>query len=63
MHVKSGVSGGMPYWEQLRPFSTPVDIIVATPAPDRSPGARQINLSRVEILVLMRLTHAGYGIQ
>ncbi|RQW89773.1 MAG: DEAD/DEAH box helicase [Geobacter sp.] len=54
MHVKSGVIlGGMPYREQLRLLSTPVDIIVATPGRLIDHLERgKINLSRVEILVL-----------
>jgi superfamily II DNA/RNA helicase len=54
MYVKSGVIlGGMPYREQLRLLSTPVDIIVATPGRLIDHLERgKINLSRVEILVL-----------
>jgi superfamily II DNA/RNA helicase len=54
MRVKSGVIlGGMPYREQLRLLSSPVDIIVATPGRliDHLQSGK-INLSRIEILVL-----------
>jgi superfamily II DNA/RNA helicase len=54
MRVKSGVIlGGMPYREQLRLLSSPVDIIVATPGRLIDHLERgKINLSRVEVLVL-----------
>lgn len=54
MRVKSGaILGGMPYREQLRLLSQPVDILVATPGRlvdllER----RSLNLSRLELLVL-----------
>ncbi|MRR57752.1 MAG: DEAD/DEAH box helicase [Deltaproteobacteria bacterium] len=54
MRVKCGVIlGGMPYREQLRLLSQPVDIIVATPGRlvDHLDRGR-LDLSRVEILVL-----------
>ncbi len=54
MRVRSGVIlGGMPYRDQLRLLSMPVDIIVATPGRLIDHLERgKLNLSRVEILVL-----------
>ena len=54
MRVRSGVIlGGMPYREQLRLLSSPVDFIVATPGRLIDHLERgKINLSRVETLVL-----------
>ncbi|RNC70752.1 MAG: DEAD/DEAH box helicase [Desulfuromonadales bacterium] len=54
LRVRSGaILGGMPYREQLRLLSAPVDLIVATPGRlvdllDR----RSLDLSRLEVLVL-----------
>lgn len=54
LRVRSGsILGGMPYREQLRLLSAPVDLIVATPGRlvdllDRG----KLNLSRLEVLVL-----------
>jgi len=54
LRVRSGaILGGMPYREQLRLLSAPVDLIVATPGRliDHLNGGK-LDLSRVEILVL-----------
>ncbi len=54
MRIKSGVIlGGMPYFEQQRLLSQPVDMIVATPGRliDHMERGR-INFSRLELLVL-----------
>src|SRR5512138_2760173 len=54
MRVRSGaILGGMPYREQLRLLSAPVDLIVATPGRliDHLQSGR-LNLSRVEMLIL-----------
>lgn len=54
LRVRCGaILGGMPYREQLRLLSMPVDIIVATPGRliDHLERGR-INLSRVEVLIL-----------
>ena len=54
MHVRSGaILGGMPYFEQQRLLSQPVDIIVATPGRliDHMERGR-IDFSRLELLVL-----------
>lgn len=54
MRVRSGaILGGMPYREQLRMLSVPVDMIVATPGRliDHLESGR-LNLSRVEMLIL-----------
>lgn len=54
MRVRSGaILGGMPYREQLRLLSQPVDLIVATPGRliDHLERGR-MNLSRLELLVL-----------
>jgi superfamily II DNA/RNA helicase len=54
MHIRSGaILGGMPYFEQQRLLSQPVDIIVATPGRliDHMERGR-IDFSRLELLVL-----------
>ncbi|GAM08551.1 ATP-dependent RNA helicase RhlE [Geobacter sp. OR-1] len=54
MRVRSGaILGGMPYREQLRMLSAPVDFIVATPGRliDHLENGR-LNLSRLEMLIL-----------
>ncbi len=54
MRIRSGsILGGMPYFEQQRLLSQPVDIIVATPGRliDHMEQGR-INFSRLELLVL-----------
>lgn len=54
MRVRHGaILGGMPYREQMKLLSQPVDIIVATPGRliDHLEGGR-MNLSRLEMLVL-----------
>jgi superfamily II DNA/RNA helicase len=54
MRIRSGVIlGGMPYFEQQRLLSQPVDLIVATPGRliDHMENGR-INFSRLELLVL-----------
>jgi superfamily II DNA/RNA helicase len=54
MRIRSGaILGGMPYFEQQRLLSQPVDIIVATPGRLMDHMERgQINFSRLEMLVL-----------
>jgi len=54
MRIRSGaILGGMPYFEQQRLLSQPVDIIVATPGRLMDHMERgQINFSRLELLVL-----------
>jgi superfamily II DNA/RNA helicase len=54
MRVRSGaILGGMPYFEQQRLLSQPVDLIVATPGRLMDHMDRgQINFSRLELLVL-----------
>jgi superfamily II DNA/RNA helicase len=54
MRIRSGVIlGGMPYFEQQRLLSQPVDLIVATPGRLMDHMERgQINFSRLELLVL-----------
>jgi superfamily II DNA/RNA helicase len=54
MRIRSGaILGGMPYFEQQRLLSQPVDIIVATPGRLMDHMERgRINFSRLEILVL-----------
>ena len=54
MHVRSGaILGGMPYFEQQRLLSQPVDIIVATPGRLMDHMERgRIDFSRLELLVL-----------
>ncbi len=54
MRIRSGaIVGGMPYFEQQRLLSQPVDLIVATPGRliDHMESGR-INFSRLELLVL-----------
>jgi superfamily II DNA/RNA helicase len=54
MHIRSGaILGGMPYFEQQRLLSQPVDLIVATPGRliDHMERGR-IDFSRLELLVL-----------
>jgi superfamily II DNA/RNA helicase len=54
MRIRSGaILGGMPYFEQQRLLSQPVDLIVATPGRLMDHMERgQINFSRLELLVL-----------
>ncbi len=54
MRVRSAtILGGMPYREQLRLLSQPVDLVVATPGRLNDHLERgRINLSRVEVLIL-----------
>jgi len=54
MRIRCGaILGGMPYFEQQRLLSQPVDIIVATPGRLMDHMERgQINFSRLELLVL-----------
>jgi superfamily II DNA/RNA helicase len=54
MRIRSGaILGGMPYFEQQRLLSQPVDLIVATPGRLMDYMERgQINFSRLELLVL-----------
>ncbi len=54
MHIRSGaILGGVPYFEQQRLLSQPVDIVVATPGRllDHMERGR-VNFSRLELLVL-----------
>jgi superfamily II DNA/RNA helicase len=54
MRIRSGsIVGGMPYFEQQRLLSQPVDIVVATPGRLMDHMAQgRINFSRLELLVL-----------
>ncbi|HUI46712.1 MAG TPA: DEAD/DEAH box helicase [Nitrospirota bacterium] len=54
MHIRSGVIlGGMPYFEQHRLLSQPVDLVVATPGRLMDHMERgRIDFSRLELLIL-----------